>query len=55
MRDLAAKCDMDYNQVYRVEKGLVNTTISMVQSFAEGLQIPPQDLFNFKFPAKTKK
>jgi transcriptional regulator with XRE-family HTH domain len=55
MRQLAGMCDMDYNQVYRVEKGLVNTTISMVHAFAEGLQMNPQELFDFKFPVKPKK
>jgi transcriptional regulator with XRE-family HTH domain len=55
MRDLAANCDMDYNQVYRVENGLVNTSISMVYALAQGLGITHHELFDFKFSSRSKK
>jgi len=55
MRQLADNADLDHNQVYRVENGIVNTTISMVYALAEGLNVSHQDLFDFKFPVKGKK
>jgi transcriptional regulator with XRE-family HTH domain len=55
MRGLAANADLDYNQIYRVENGIVNTTISMVLAIAEGLNVSPQELFSFQFPPKGKK
>ena len=55
IRQLAAQCDIEHSQIYRIETGEINTTISMVQKIAEGLEISHHDLFNFKFPGKTKK
>jgi transcriptional regulator with XRE-family HTH domain len=55
MRDLASNCDMDHNQIYRVENGLVNTSISMVYALAEGFGISHHELFDFKFSPKSKK
>lgn len=49
MRELAATIDVEYNQIYRIENGKINTTISMVHALAEGLQTTPRELFDFKF------
>ena len=52
MRELAAILDVEYNQVYRIETGKINTSISMVHALAEGLDVSVQDLFAFKMAAK---
>jgi transcriptional regulator with XRE-family HTH domain len=54
MRQLAATADMDHTQIFRIEHGVVNTTISMVLALSEGLQIPHYELFNFPFPDTTR-
>ncbi|RYF37897.1 MAG: XRE family transcriptional regulator [Chitinophagaceae bacterium] len=55
IRQLAAQCDLEHSQIYRIETGEINTTISMAQKIAEGLEIPHQELFNFRFPVKGTK
>lgn len=35
--DLAHTCDMEKSQVYRIEKGSVNTTLSTLEALAKGL------------------
>jgi transcriptional regulator with XRE-family HTH domain len=55
MRELAAILDIEYNQIYRIENGKVNTSIFMVYLLAEGLGVTHQELFDFKFPLKSKK
>ena len=47
--DLADKADLTLNQVGRIERGVINTSISMVYSLAAALEIDPPDLFQFKF------
>lgn len=52
MRQLAANADLDHNQIYRIENGIVNTSISMVYALAKGLGIPFKELFDFSFSEK---
>lgn len=46
---LAAYADIETMQVYRIETGKINTTISTVLALAKGLEIPPKRLFDFNF------
>lgn len=55
MRQLAAHLDTEYNQLYLIETGKINTSISMVQFIAEGLGITHQELFDFTFPTDNSK
>jgi DNA-binding XRE family transcriptional regulator len=55
MRQFAADIDLEYNQLYLIETGRVNTSISMAQAIAEGLGVPLRDLFSFKFNTSGKK
>lgn len=55
IRQLAAQCDIEHSQIYRIETGEINTTISMVHKIAEGLEISHHDLFYFDFPSKSKR
>ena len=44
---LALECGFELSQIYRIEKGIVNTSISHVAKIAEILEINPSDLFKF--------
>lgn len=55
MREFATNLDVEYNQIYRIENGKINTSISMVQAIAEGLGVSHQEMFNFKWSAGKKK
>jgi transcriptional regulator with XRE-family HTH domain len=44
---LAHKADVPVNQVGRIERGEINTTISTVYAISQALKISPKDLFDF--------
>jgi transcriptional regulator with XRE-family HTH domain len=48
---LSAKADVEVMQIYRIENGKVNTTISSVLALAKGLGVTPAKLMDFKFPS----
>ena len=48
---LSANSDIEVMQIYRIETGKVNTTISSVLALAKGLDVKPSKLMDFKFPA----
>jgi DNA-binding XRE family transcriptional regulator len=54
MRQFASNLNLEYNQIFLIETGKVNTSISMAQAIAGELGIPVADLFIFKFPPTTK-
>ena len=54
IRQLAVECDIEHSQIYRIETGEINTTISMVRKIADGLNVSHQELFDFKFPLSSK-
>ena len=54
MRKLALQADMEYSQLSKIERGVINTTISTVYSLYEALDIPMKEFFDFKLPAKYK-
>ncbi len=45
---LAQKCDVDHSNISKIEKGEVDLRISTIQELAKGLDVHPQELFNFK-------
>lgn len=47
-RELAQKCDVDHSNISKIEKGEVDIRISTVQELAKGLNVHPQELFDFK-------
>lgn len=47
-RELAQKCDVDHSNISKIEKGEVDLRISTVQELAKGLDVHPQELFDFK-------
>ena len=55
MRKLALQADMEYSQLSKIERGVINTTISTVYTLSQALDIPVKEFFDFKLPAKGKK
>lgn len=47
MRQLATEADMEYSQLSKIERGIINTTISTVHSLAKALGVHERDLFDF--------
>ncbi len=45
--ELALRAGLSQSQIYRIEKGLINTTISTALHIAETLEIPFKELFDF--------
>lgn len=52
MRELAMQADMEYSQLSKIERGVINTTISTVHALAQALDVPEKDLFDFKIKPK---
>lgn len=46
--DLAHKADLTLSQIGRIERGIINTSISMVYILALALEVEPHELFLFK-------
>ena len=44
---LALECGFELSQIYRIENGVVNTSISHVAKIAEVLKVLPEELFKF--------
>ena len=55
MRKLALQADMEYSQLSKIERGVINTTISTVYTLSQALDIPVIEFFDFKLPTKGKK
>lgn len=47
MESLAFKAGLDYSQIGKIERGIINTTISTSNKIAKALKIPVKDLFDF--------
>ncbi|MDC7995509.1 helix-turn-helix domain-containing protein [Altibacter sp. HG106] len=48
MEDLAHASELEYSQISRIERGIINTKITTVNAIAKGLKISPKQLFDFK-------
>lgn len=53
--DLAYDCGMEISQISRMERGILNTSISNTYLIAKALNIHPKELFDFKIPEKKRK
>ncbi|MBS1686361.1 MAG: helix-turn-helix transcriptional regulator [Bacteroidetes bacterium] len=49
---LANKAGIEFSQVGRIERGVINTSISTVYALAEGLEVSPHEFF---LPLKAQK
>lgn len=47
-RQLAMRCDVDYSDIKKIEKGEVNIRLLTLISLSKGLSVLPQDLLDFE-------
>lgn len=47
IREMAARSDLEYSQVQRIEKGKVNTALTTLLALADGLNLSPDELLKF--------
>lgn len=55
LRQFAEIIEIEHKQLFRIEKGMINTTISTAQALAEGLDIPVSKLFDFPWKEDSPK
>ena len=48
MQNLADTIDVEYSQISRIERGLINTSIGVAFSLSQALEIDIKELFDFK-------
>lgn len=48
-RQLAQKCDIDFGDLNKIEKGKQNITLFTLHELSKGLEIHPKELFDFDF------
>jgi len=47
-KSLAFEADVEISQIYRIEKGLSNPTVTTLMNLADALQISVAEFFEFK-------
>ncbi len=53
MQELADLSDIEYSQISRIERGIINTSLSNVFTIAKILEIEPKELFDLKNKTST--
>ncbi len=48
LRQLAQRCDVDFSEISKIEKGERNIQITTIIELAKGLGREPKELFDFK-------
>ncbi|MBK8563006.1 MAG: helix-turn-helix transcriptional regulator [Saprospiraceae bacterium] len=48
---LAYSSDLEFSQISRIERGVINTSISQVFQIAAAFGVPPKELFDFELSA----
>lgn len=51
-RKLAQRCDIDYSNLNKIEKGKINISLSTILELAKGLEIHPKELFDFELESE---
>ncbi len=46
---LAFQADVELSQISRIERGIINTSLSQIFQIARALDIHPKELFDFAF------
>ncbi|MBA6153098.1 helix-turn-helix domain-containing protein [Gelidibacter maritimus] len=49
LRKLSQRCNLDYSDIAKYEKGEVNIQLSTIYELSVGLQVAPKELFDFDF------
>lgn len=47
---LAFDSDLELSQISRIERGVINTSISQILQIADALGVHPKELFDLDFP-----
>ena len=47
-RKLAQRCDIDYSNLNKIEKGKINISLSTILELSKGLEVEPKELFDFE-------
>ena len=47
LRQLSQRCDLDFSDIGKYEKGEINLQLSTIHELAEGLSVHPKELFDF--------
>ncbi|MBW8523915.1 helix-turn-helix domain-containing protein [Chryseobacterium chendengshani] len=53
MQSLADTINVEYSQISRIERGLINTSIGIAHSISQALEIDIKELFNFQVEKKS--
>lgn len=53
--ELAYECGMEISQISRMERGMLNTSISNIYLMSKALGIHPMEFLNFEMKSKDKK
>ena len=48
MQTLADITNIEYSQISRIERGLINTSVGIIYEISKALEIDIKELFNFK-------
>jgi len=47
--ELSYRCNVERSQISRLERGLINCTISMLLELSVALEVDPKELLDFEF------
>lgn len=47
LRQLAMRCDVDYSDIGKIERGNRNIQLTTILELSKGLEIEPKELFHF--------
>lgn len=50
---LAIRADIEISQISRIERGIINTSISQIINIANALGVHPKELFDFEIEEET--
>ena len=53
--ELAWKADLELSQISRIERGIINTSVSQLYSIAAALEVSLPELFDFDIPIEEGK
>lgn len=53
LRQLAIRCNIDYSDISKIEKGNRNIQLSTILELSKGLEIHPKELFEFHIEDKS--
>jgi transcriptional regulator with XRE-family HTH domain len=48
MEDLSFEAGIEYSQLSRIERGIINAGVSQLFNIAEALKVHPKELFDFE-------